>query len=75
MKVNVGGTDRLIRAIIGIVLLALGIFSFAGVWQWIGIIVGAILVLTAIFSFCPLYSLIKVNTAKKQASEETAATS
>lgn len=74
MKVNVGTTDRIIRAILGIVLLALGIFVIATGWKWLSIIVGAILVLTALVSFCPLYALIKVNTAKKEPSEKAATT-
>ncbi len=65
MKTNVGGADRGIRLVLGLILLALGIFAISGTWQWISLIVGAILVLTGLVSFCPLYSLIRVNTAKK----------
>jgi ABC-type transport system involved in multi-copper enzyme maturation permease subunit len=65
MKANVGGVDRVVRLVVGIVLLALGIFAISGVWQWLSIIVGAILLLTSLISFCPINSLLGVNTAKK----------
>lgn len=69
MKANVGGVDRVIRVVVGLVLLALGIFAIGGFWQWLSIIVGAILLLTGLVSFCPLYALIRVNTAKKAGEE------
>ncbi len=72
MKANVGGMDRVIRAILGIVLLAVGIFAVAGTWQWVSIVVGAILVLTSLVSFCPLYAVLKLNTCKSEAAEKTA---
>jgi hypothetical protein len=65
MKANESGLDRIIRAIAGIVLLAL---YFAGtVTGGLGIVViviGAILLLTGVVGFCPLYALLKINTKK-----------
>lgn len=66
MKINEGKTDRIIRVIVGIILLALGLFGVLGGWlMWAAYIVGAILVLTGIVGFCPLYALLKINTNKK----------
>lgn len=60
MKLNVGTVDRVIRAIIGIVLIALTLTGVIGIWGWIGIIpLGS-----AAFSFCPLYTLLGINTRK-----------
>jgi uncharacterized membrane protein YqaE (UPF0057 family) len=64
-KVNVGKTDAVIRAIIGIVLPHLtkwGVVS-GTVWDVILNIIGAILVLTAALRYCPLYKLINKSTA------------
>ena len=72
MKANVGGIDRAIRLILGLVLLGLGIFALNGAWQWVSIVVGAMLLLTGLVSFCLLYPVIRVNTAKKRASEHGA---
>ncbi|MEP2935209.1 MAG: DUF2892 domain-containing protein [Gilvibacter sp.] len=65
MKKNMGGTDRIIRFIIALVI---------GVLFWQGIIAGtvgyvllaiaAVFVLTSFVSFCPLYSLVGLSTCK-----------
>ena len=60
MKVNVGGTDRLLRVIAGLVLIGLTLMGVIGVWGWIGLI----LLATGIFSFCPAYSLLGINSCK-----------
>lgn len=64
MSVNVGSTDRVIRLIVGLVLLALpftGLFT-SPVLFWGGLVVGAVLVVTAAFRFCPLYRLFGLST-------------
>ena len=60
MKVNVGGTDRLLRVIAGLVLIGLTLMGIIGIWGWIGLI----LLATGIFSFCPAYGLLGINTCK-----------
>ena len=60
MKVNVGGTDRLLRVIAGLVLIGLTLMGIIGIWGWIGLI----LLATGIFSFCPAYGLLGIKTCK-----------
>ena len=60
MKVNVGGADRLLRVIAGLVLIGLTLMGIIGVWGWIGLIFLA----TGIFSFCPAYSILGIKTCK-----------
>lgn len=60
MKVNVGGTDRLLRVIAGLVLIGLTLMGIIGVWGWLGLI----LLATGIFSFCPAYGLLGIKTCK-----------
>jgi hypothetical protein len=63
MKANESGIDRIIRAVLGIILLAL---YFTGVVSGgLGIVllvVGAIALLTGLVGFCPLYMLLKIKT-------------
>jgi hypothetical protein len=67
-KNNMGGIDRAIRAIVGIILLALYFMgTVAGVWGWLALIVGVALLATAIFGWCPPYSLLGINTGGKKA--------
>jgi hypothetical protein len=63
MSVNMGLIDRLVRAAIGLVLIAYTIpFGFASTgWNWVGWI-GIVPLATAIFGMCPLYSLLGLST-------------
>ena len=58
MKANVGGIDRVLRAVVGIVLIALAATGKIGVWGWIGVVP----LLTSVFSFCPLYPMLGMST-------------
>lgn len=66
---NVGPIDRIVRLIVGALLIAAPIL-FSGalpvgpVFSWGIPLVGAILVMTALVRFCPLYRIIGVNTCK-----------
>lgn len=55
MECNVGNTDRIIRMVVGLVLIGLTVSGNIGAWGWIGLV----LVATGFFRFCPLYTLIK----------------
>ncbi|MEO0231837.1 MAG: DUF2892 domain-containing protein [candidate division WOR-3 bacterium] len=66
MKRNVGNIDSWIRLIIGAILFGLGAFSIRGGFKWILIIIGGILVLTSLFNYCPIYTIFKISTYKKQ---------
>jgi membrane-associated protease RseP (regulator of RpoE activity) len=61
MPKNVGGIDRILRIVIGVVLIALVFVGPQTPWGWIGIIPLA----TGIFNFCPAYWPFKFSTAKK----------
>lgn len=62
MKKNVGGVDKIMRLVVGLVLLGLGV---AGVLPlWVGLI-GLVPLGTALLGFCPLYPLLGISTCKK----------
>ena len=63
MKLNVGGIDRALRVVAGLVLIGLTLAGMIGVWGWIGVVPLA----TGLFSFCPLYTLLGVNTSPVKA--------
>ena len=65
MKKNVASWDRIVRVVLGIVLLALYLTNaVSGVLGIVLMVVGAVLLATAIIGFCPLYHLLKINTVK-----------
>lgn len=57
---NVGRTDRAIRLLAGIALIAGSLFV-DGAWRWIAA-PGVVLVLTAIVRVCPAYWLLRIRT-------------
>jgi hypothetical protein len=63
--INEAGWDRIVRVILGIVLLYLG---WAGVvsggWGVFLKVIGFVPLLTGLIGWCPLYSLLKFRTNK-----------
>ena len=65
MTQNVGSVDRILRIVIGIILIAFAIpigFPSTG-WNWAGWI-GIIPIITALFGTCPAYSVLGVSTCR-----------
>lgn len=60
MVCNVGGTDRVLRAVLGLALLSL-VLVLDGPARWWGL-VGLVPLATAALSYCPLYSLFGFDT-------------
>lgn len=56
---NEGITDRIVRVVLGIVLLAL---VFVGPKTWLGL-VGLVPLVTGLVGFCPLYRLLGMRTS------------
>ncbi len=61
MKRNMGTLDRTLRAIVGIVLIALVFVGPQTPWGWLGLI----LLGTAAFGYCPPYALFGWSTRGK----------
>lgn len=53
MKSNVGGIDRILRIVVGLVLMGLTLNGNIGVWGWLGVV----LVATGAIGWCPPYAL------------------
>lgn len=60
MKQNMGTTDRVIRAVIGIAGVALGVYF----QTWWGLF-ALIPLVTAAIGFCPLYVPFRISTIRK----------
>lgn len=63
MTVNMGVVDRVIRLVVGAVLVAYAIpigFTSTG-WNWVGWI-GVVPILTALLGNCPLYTMLGIST-------------
>ena len=58
MNANVGSIDKILRIIVGLVLLSLVFIGPQTAWGWIGIVPLA----TGLINWCPLYTLLGLNT-------------
>ena len=58
MKSNVGGIDRILRIVIGLVLIGLTLTGNIGVWGWVGVVP----LLTGAIGWCPPYAMFGWNT-------------
>lgn len=61
---NEGTIDRVVRIIVGLVLVGLGFFAISGTVGVIVGILGLILLVTGAIGWCPLYMPFKINTRK-----------
>lgn len=69
MKTNVGTIDRLVRAMLGLVLLYLAFFSGFSVFSSplvmvVTAAVGVVMLVVAAVRFCPIYALLGVRTCR-----------
>ena len=71
MTCNVGGIERPIRIIVGVVLLAIGaIASLPLFGTAMVLLLGTIALVTGVIQYCPLWALFGMNTCPAQMSQK-----
>jgi hypothetical protein len=58
MTKNVGQIDKIIRIVVGLLLIGLALTGTIGWWGWIGVVPLA----TGLMGSCPAYSLLGIST-------------
>ncbi|BAL23267.1 DUF2892 domain-containing protein [Azoarcus sp. KH32C] len=58
MKTNVGGIDKILRIIAGLLLITLAALGMGTPWTWIGVVP----LVTGLMGWCPAYTLLGLNT-------------
>jgi hypothetical protein len=58
MTSNVGGIDRILRIVLGLVLVGLAATGTVGWWGWLGVVPLA----TGALGWCPPYAIFGFNT-------------
>lgn len=59
---NIGDTDRILRLIVGLILIGSAVAGMIGVWGFIGVVP----LVTAFLGFCPAYNVLGINTCKTE---------
>lgn len=67
MTVNIGHTDRVIRLILGVLLIGLPLMNLPPIWAsplaaYASMALGAVLAITSTVKFCPLYRIFGLST-------------
>lgn len=60
MTRNVGQIDRVVRIILGLVLVVMAFRGLYTPWTWLGVVP----LLTGLIGWCPPYSLLGINTCR-----------
>ena len=63
MNINVGKYERIIRIVVGIAIIAWGVYA----QNWWGVI-GAVPLLTGLIGWCPPYAMFGINTCSSKKS-------
>jgi len=66
MLANVGTADRIVRIVVGLLLVVWFFFGHGGLWPWAGLVVGLILIATAAINFCPIWWSLGISTRAKK---------
>ncbi|MCD6597183.1 MAG: DUF2892 domain-containing protein [Bacteroidales bacterium] len=71
MKKNLGGTDKIMRLVIAVVIVILFFTEIIyGIFGIVMLVIAGILLLTSLVNFCPLYSLLGINTCPVKEKKE-----
>ena len=66
LKPNEGKTDKMIRIVLGVILLGVALFSLSGIAQIVAGVVGVIALVTGAVGFCGLYKILGISTLEKK---------
>ena len=69
MSVNVGNMDRVLRGLLGLILIIAPLLNTPAIWSsapvaYGSMAIGLVLLVTAVLRFCPLYRIIGISTCK-----------
>lgn len=65
---NVCGLDKVIRLLLGIILISWILLDDGPIWAWVGVVALG----TGAVSFCPLYTLAGLSTCQKKVDSNSA---
>jgi hypothetical protein len=71
MVKNIGSTDKVVRAVVAVVLVFLyGGNVISGVVGIVGLVIAGMLIITSMVGFCGLYKIIGINTCPVESTQK-----
>lgn len=61
ITLNMGNTDRVLRLLLGVVLIACAVLGLIGPWGYAGVV----LAITGAVAYCPLYHALGIRTTSR----------
>jgi len=65
VKINQNTVERVIRGVVGAVLIAVGLLLVRGILGILLDVVGAVLIFSGVVGFCHVYKVFHIDTSKK----------
>lgn len=65
MGINLGTVDRVIRGVVGVILIAVGLFLVRGILGIVLSLLGALLIFSGTVGFCHVYKVLHIHSSKK----------
>lgn len=65
VKPNLGASDRVIRGVVGGILIAVGLFLVRGILGIVLSLLGALLIFSGTVGFCHVYKVLHIRSSKK----------
>jgi hypothetical protein len=62
MRLNLSGLERLIRLVLGVMIILAFATGTSGAVMWVGILLGVVILLTGATGYCQVYNLMGINT-------------
>ena len=59
---NQANWERIVRVVLGVVLVGVGFGVLSSPWSWIVIAVGAVALVTGLVGYCPAWSVFGIRT-------------
>jgi len=60
-QLNVGNIDRMLRIVLGLILIGLAGLGTLGPWAYLGVVP----LMTGVFALCPVYKLLGIRTTSR----------
>lgn len=66
---NQASWERIVRVVLGVVLVGVGLGVFDSPWSWIAAAIGAVALVTGLVGYCPAWAVFGIRTNGSEVSK------